>query len=228
MVSSRSRYASPPMMPPMPCTPWSSAMTAMRDRACRSCRRAPGSARPSRAWRIDRSPRDLLGVEHVERPAEIEGDVVGDVDQRRDRPQADRLQPALQPFGRGAVLDAAEMAADDDGAGAVGPAAAVARPLDRAVEGCQAILAACTGFSVPEARGGQIARDAMDAQAIGAVGRDLDVDHRIVEAERLAAGCADGASAASSMMPSMLVGQAPSRARSPACRWSPRRGSCPP
>ena len=36
---------------------------------------------------------ELGGVEHVQRPAEIEGQVVGDVDQGRDRPQADRLQP---------------------------------------------------------------------------------------------------------------------------------------
>ena len=52
---------------------------------------------PSRAWRMTRLPRELLRVEHVQRPVEVEGHQVGDVDQRRDRPEADRLQPALQP-----------------------------------------------------------------------------------------------------------------------------------
>ena len=35
---------------------------------------------------------ELVGVEDVERPVEIEGEEIGDVDQRRDRPQPDRLR----------------------------------------------------------------------------------------------------------------------------------------
>ena len=42
-----------------------------------------------------------------------------------------------------------------------------------------------------EAGGGQIARDAVDARRIAAIGRDGDVDHRIVEAERLRGRLAD-------------------------------------
>ena len=49
---------------------------------------------------------DLGGVEHMQRAAAVEGDEVGDVDQRVDRPQADGGEPLLQPVGRGAVLDA--------------------------------------------------------------------------------------------------------------------------
>ena len=40
----------------------------------------------------------------VARPAEVEHDIIGDVDQRRDRPLAGALQALLQPVGRGAVL----------------------------------------------------------------------------------------------------------------------------
>ena len=53
---------------------------------------------------------DLLGVEHVQRPAAVVGDEVGDVDQRVDRAKPDRLEPLLQPVRRRAVLDAAHQA----------------------------------------------------------------------------------------------------------------------
>ena len=52
----------------------------------------------------------LVGVEHMQRPAAVIGHVVGDIDQRIDRTQADRGQPLLQPFRRRAVLDAAHEA----------------------------------------------------------------------------------------------------------------------
>ena len=42
--------------------------------------------------RADRA-RELVGVIDVQRPAAVVGDVVGDIDQRVDRAQADRLQP---------------------------------------------------------------------------------------------------------------------------------------
>ena len=47
------------------------------------------------------------GVEHMQRPGAVVGHEVGDIDQRVDRPQADRGQALLQPFRRRAVLDAA-------------------------------------------------------------------------------------------------------------------------
>ena len=53
-----------------------------------------------------------------------------------------------------------------------------------------------------EAGGGEIAGDAAHAEAVGPVRRDGDLDHRIVEAERLGGGAADlGVRRASSMMP---------------------------
>ena len=59
----------------------------------------------------------LVGVEHVQGTAEVVGDVVGDVDQRRDRPKADGDQPVLQPFRARAILHVAEIAADHQRAG---------------------------------------------------------------------------------------------------------------
>ena len=52
-----------------------------------------------------------VGVEHVQRPAEVEGEEVGDVDQRVDRPQPDAGQPRLQPGGARPVAQAADRAA---------------------------------------------------------------------------------------------------------------------
>ncbi len=43
----------------------------------------------------------------------------------------------------------------------------------------------------PETGGGQIARNAVDGGAVAAIGRDGDVDHRIVEAQRLGGRRAD-------------------------------------
>ena len=42
---------------------------------------------------------ELVGVEDVERTAAVIGDQIGDVDQRRNRSEADRAQAVLQPFG---------------------------------------------------------------------------------------------------------------------------------
>ena len=77
----------------------------------------------------------------------------------------------------------------------------IAQPLDRAVEG-SGHGGEIGRAQLAEAGGGQIARHAMDAQAVGAVGGDVDVDHGIVEAQQPAKGSPTGASSASSMMPS--------------------------
>ena len=59
---------------------------------------------------------DLRGVENMQRTAVIEGHVVGDVDERIDRPKTDRQQAPLHPFRRRAVLDAAHETESEDGA----------------------------------------------------------------------------------------------------------------
>jgi hypothetical protein len=72
---------------------------------------------PSSARRTTRLPAlTFFSVEDVQRAAAIEGDVVGDVDQRVDGAQADRDQALLQPFRRRAVLHAAHEAQREAGA----------------------------------------------------------------------------------------------------------------
>ena len=168
----------------MPCTPLASAMTETDgiERVGLAVERQDLLALARLAH--DQVAGELLGVEHVQRPVEVEGHQVGDVDQGRDRAQADRLQAALQPVGRGAVPEAAEMAADHDGAGAVGLGLVAVRPLDRTFVAAGDRVG-LDRLQRAEARRRQIAGDAVHAQAIGAVGRHLDLDHRIVEAERL-------------------------------------------
>ena len=120
--------------------------------------------------------RHLVGVEHVQRPVEVVGHQVGDVDQRRDRAQADRDQPLLQPLRAGAVLHVAEVAADRERAGVpdIG-----ALPFQRRLEGAldRRLL---ERLQRAEAGGRQVARDAVHAEAVGAVRRQLDLEHRVV------------------------------------------------
>ena len=59
----------------------------------------------------------LVGVEDVERAVAVDGHEVGDVDEGRDRPQADGAEAVLEPLRRRAVPDAADQAADEERAG---------------------------------------------------------------------------------------------------------------
>ena len=125
----------------------------------------------------DRAAMDLGRVEDVERAGAVEGDEVGDVDERRDRAQTDGAQAVLEPLRRGTVFHAAHEAAIKDGTGLVGD---VGREMhaDRTGE------ASGYGFDrggdqPPEAAGGEVARDAGDAERVGTVGGDGDVDDGI-------------------------------------------------
>ena len=60
---------------------------------------------------------EFIGIEDMQRAAAILGDQVGGIDQRRNGFHAHAFQPVLHPFGRGAVLDAANEAAGENGAG---------------------------------------------------------------------------------------------------------------
>ena len=80
------------MMPASDSTPLSSAMTHIVRRqlvfAAVERQHLLAVARTA----DDEIARNLGGIEDVQRPAAVEGDVVGDVDQRRDRAQADGAQ----------------------------------------------------------------------------------------------------------------------------------------
>ena len=132
---------------------------------------------------------DLGGVEHVQRAAAVEGDEVGDVDQRVDGPQTDRGEPLLQPVGRGSVLDALDQAQAESRAERR-RRAEIERDLDRAGEGALHRL----GRAVLEGADGcraEIARDAVDAGTVRPVGREIDLDHRLADAGPFDIGLAD-------------------------------------
>ena len=120
--------------------------------------------------------RDLARVEDVQRAVEVEGEEVGDVHERRNRPQADGAQPLLQPGGRGAVGHAADQPAGEmrrplgDVRGDADPRSAVETALDRRHR---------QRLERPQPARREVAGDAADAQRVGAVGGDLDLDDRV-------------------------------------------------
>ena len=146
-----SRVASPPMMPPMRLRP-----ALVGDHGHRRVERVGlaverlDASRPSRASRAWMPPSTLSASKTCSGRAIGIGDVVGDVDQRRDRPQADGAQPPLHPVRRGTVPHAA----DDSGrrtAGRARSSSSVEAELDAdgARERALAPRAASIGFSVP-------------------------------------------------------------------------------
>ena len=106
----------------------------------------------------------------------IEHHVIGDVDQRRDRPLARGLEAALHPVGRGAVGQPADCSAEE-GRTALGILDADrngARKAALDLRDCQRLQPAHAGCR-------QVAGDPAHAHAILAIGRDRDIEHRIVE-----------------------------------------------
>ncbi len=117
---------------------------------------------------------DLVGVEDVERAAAVVGEVVGDVDQRGDRAQADGGKAVLQPFRRRAVRHATDHPTEKERAGFGGD---VRCEVDRDRAGLDAgdrLDGRCDDPS--EAAGGKVAGDAGDGEGVGAVGGDGDLD----------------------------------------------------
>ena len=131
-----------------------------------------------------RAPHDeiavhLGGIEHMQRPAAVIGDEVGDIDQRVDRTKPDRRQPLLQPFRRGAVLDAAHQAQREARAERR-RGAEIELHLDRAGEGALHGLRRALEIFADAGRA-EIARNAGHAGAIGAVGGQVDFEDRFAE-----------------------------------------------
>ena len=122
----------------------------------------------------DHHARKLGEVIGVGRAAEAEHQVVGQIDQQRNRPLACALEPRPQPIGRGAVGYAGD---------------------DAAIEGGTAFRIVRADFDRTRAAGGeggngnrlqrpqplrrQVAGDAVDAHAIGPVRGHRHLDHRI-------------------------------------------------
>ena len=122
---------------------------------------------------------DLGDVKDVQGAVHRVSEEVCDVDKGRDRAQADGFQTVGQPCRGGAVADAFDRATGEMRASS-GFQTGVDMNRNRAVE-----LAFDgrndQGFQRPKATGGKVTGDAAHAQGVGAVGRDLDVDHRVVQ-----------------------------------------------
>ena len=113
----------------------------------------------------------------MQRPAAIEGQVVGDVDQRRDRPKTDGLEAILQPLRGRSVLEAAHHATGKHRAGRI---VAVELQRDRHGRGEGAAdRRERIGLQLAEAARREIAGNAANAEAVGPVGGDGDIDHRV-------------------------------------------------
>ena len=118
-----------------------------------------------------------VGVEDVQRPVPVIGQEIGDIDQRRDRAQADGAQPVLQPFGARAVAHTPDEPAGEEMTAAL-TGVLVDADADGARETAFDMDIGCRPEHARSARG-QIARDAAHAERVGAVGGDRDLDHRV-------------------------------------------------
>ncbi len=125
---------------------------------------------------------DLRGIEDVQRTTSVERHVVGDVDERVDRAQADRQQPPLHPFRRRAILDAAHEAQGEDGAQLLVAGLEIERYRDGAWAARSRLRGTSWFFSVPRPAAARSRAIPMDRRAIGPVRREVDLDHRVVEA----------------------------------------------
>ncbi len=122
----------------------------------------------------------------MERPVNVKGQKVGDVDQGRDRPQPDRLQPAAQPGRARPVADAADMPPEKQGAGR----AVLDLDRDRRAEAA-GNRGRVERLQTPDPGGGKVARDPAHAEAIGAVRRHLDVEDRVADADQIGVARSD-------------------------------------
>ncbi len=139
----------------------------------------------------DEMPRHLGGVEDVQRPAAVERDVIGDVDERVDRSETDRLEPPLHPVGRRAVPDATHQPQRESRTQVAVVVGEVQRDLHRA----RPFAPDALGVEVAErAEAGscEVAGNAMHARRIGAVRGQVDLDDRIADPGIVDIGHADG------------------------------------
>ena len=126
----------------------------------------------------------------MQRPAAVVGNVVGDIDQRVDRPKPDRLEAPLQPLRARAVLHASDHAPGKHRTGARGLLVEIELDGNWIGEAAFDRLHRIR-LQLAEAGSGKVAGDAAHAEAVWPVWRDGDLDHRVVETESLRRGAAD-------------------------------------
>ena len=130
---------------------------------------------------------DLVGIEHVQGPAQADGEIIGDVDQGRNGPQPDGPQLVPEPGRAVCVFDATDGAADEIGARVGGFGVELQMDGDGTPERARDRVRV-HGLQGPQPGRRQIPGDPPDAQAVAPVGRDRDVDHRIGEAHDAGGG----------------------------------------
>ena len=164
-----------------------------------------------------------VGVEGVQRVAELEHDVVRDVDDVVDRALPRRLQPLLHPARRGPHRDALDDRGD--------VARAEVRVGDRDGGGVLDGLVALRGFAVRQSQrraedGGRLAGDTGHAHHVGAVRPGVHVQHHVAEVvgERRRPPARPPAARGCPRAPR----RAPARARRAPSPRSRRRGCAPP
>ena len=115
----------------------------------------------------------------MQRTGAIKRDEVGDIDQRIDGAQTNSRQVFLQPFGAWAVLDAFDEATGKDRTSVFATGFKFEFDTDMAVKlalnGRDVALTQAT-----KACGGEIARHAIDAEAVRPVRRDGNLDHGVI------------------------------------------------
>ncbi len=127
-------------------------------------------------------------IKDMQGPPQIEADIIGDIDQRGNRAQADGNQPPLHPGRRGAILDAPEMPPGD-----IGNITTDIRrpcPLDGGVIGAFD-RGQIQRLQCPQTLCRQIARNTAHAQTITTIRRDRNINHRIIQTAIFRKGHAD-------------------------------------
>src|SRR6185295_10317065 len=135
--------------------------------------------------------------------SEFEHHIVGDIDNRRDRADAAALDALPDPCWRRRA-----------GVDALDDAAAKAGARERGLDANSAASFAAAGRRLEwrlrqryPGDGGDFARQAEDRQAVGAVRRQLDLEHRVVEVEDAAQVDADRCIRIEQQKPRRIVGQ---------------------
>ena len=149
---------------------------------------------------------DFFGVEDVQGPGPVESEIIGDIDERIDRPQPNRLEPPLHPIGTLPIADAFHEAQREGGR--------EIRILWREIEldrnGTRKPARdrrhrLALQFAEPRRR--EVAGNAIDTRGIRAVGQEIDLDERVIERCPLRISRADGGRVRQIENAVMIIGQ---------------------
>jgi hypothetical protein len=212
------------MTPPSASGAAASAITVISGRGRRSCRSArPGVSPGPREADVRAPPCTLPASKTCSGRPKVEGHVVGDVDQRRDRPQPDGEQ-AVAAATRGSGRCAGRgSAADEVGAGVRRVGGEREPHADRAGEARRRRGSTASGFSgrMPAAaRSRAMPRTPRQSPRLGVMATSITGSSSPMTRR---ARAPTGRVVGSSMMPA-CSSESPSRARRAACRCSRRRG----